>query len=101
MLRKILLATSLVIASGSALAFDEYTTRHGVHVTPRVSITFSSGPSYDDYRPYRYYAPRYVEPVYYRPYRGHGRHHGWGHHRHHRHDGHYESRHYGHYGYRH
>lgn len=81
MFRKTLLASCLLVASGSALAFDDFGSRHGVHVTPRVSITFSSGPQYDHYRPYRY-APRYVEPVYDRPYyRGQGRHHGWGHQR--------------------
>ena len=86
MFRKTLLASCLLIASGSALAFDDFRSRHGVHVTPRVSITFSSGPQYDHYRPYRY-APRYVEPVYYRPHhRGHGRHHGWSHHRNDWHD---------------
>ena len=93
MFRKTLLASCLLIASGSALAFDDFRSRHGVHVTPRLSITFSSGPQYDHYRPYRY-APRYVEPVYYRhPYRGHGRHHGWGHHRDDRHHDRHEGRH--------
>ena len=92
MLRKTLLASCLLIASGSALAFDDFRSRHGVHVSPGVSITISSGPQYDDYRPYRY-APRYVEPVYYRqPYRGHGRHHGWGHHRDDRHHDRHERR---------
>lgn len=83
MLRKTLLASLLLIASGSALAFDDFGSRHGVSITPRVTISFGGGGYYDDYRPYGY-APRpvYAEPVYYRSYRGdYGRHHGWNHHR--------------------
>ena len=81
MLRKLLIASSLLVASGSAMAWDEYGSK------PRVSITFSSGPVYDHHDRYRYrevYVPRpvYVEPVYYNNhyYRDEGRrHHGWGH----------------------
>lgn len=84
MLRKILIASSLILASGSALAMDQYS-------KPRVSITFNSGyPDYghrDHYRevyvPYRQvYTPRpvYVQPIYYNNYyRGENRGHGWGH----------------------
>lgn len=83
MLRKILIASSLVMASGSALALDEYLSK------PRVSITFSSGyPVYhhDHYREVYVPRPVYVEPVYYSNYyyRDRGRrHHGWGHRAHH------------------
>lgn len=75
MLRKVLLASSLLIASGSALAWDD--SRHGVNITPRVTITFGSGGHYD-HRPY-VYAPRrvYSEPVYYREHGDRGRDHGW------------------------
>lgn len=82
MLRKTLLASCLLIASGSALAFDDFASRHGISVTPRVTISFGGGSYYDDYRPY-VYAPRrvYAEPVYYRSYHDYGRHRGWNHHR--------------------
>lgn len=77
MLRKILIATSLIFVSGSALALDEFLAR------PRVSITFGGG-HYDyghqDY--YReVYVPRsvHVQPIYYNDYyrAENRRHHGW------------------------
>lgn len=79
MLRKILIASSLLLASGSALALDEILTK------PRVSITFGGG--HHDYgyqNHYReVYVPRpvHVRPIYYNNYyRGESRrHHGWGH----------------------
>lgn len=80
MLRKILIASSLLLASGSALALDEFISK------PRVSITFGGGHHvYDHHDRYReVYVPRpvYVEPVYYNNYYYRGesrRHHGWGH----------------------
>lgn len=86
MLRKTLLASCLLIASGSALAFDDFASRHGVSITPRLSITFGGGhyDGYhnDGYRPYVYVPHRvYPAPVYYRDHhRGHGRYQG-GYHR--------------------
>lgn len=85
MLRKIVIASSLLFVSGSALAMDQYIPK------PRVSISFSNG--YQDYGhrdhyrevyvPYReVYVPRpvHVQPVYYNNYyRGESRGHGWGH----------------------
>lgn len=84
MLPKLLIASSLLAVSGSALALDQYISK------PRVSITVSSGyPDYghrDHYRevyvPYReVYVPQpvYVEPVYYNNYyRGDSRrYNGW------------------------
>lgn len=93
MLRKILIASTLLMASGSALAIDQIISK------PRVSITFGGGNNdhyhHDQYRevrevyvPYRevyreVYVPRpvHVQPVYYNNYyRGESRrHHGWGH----------------------
>lgn len=78
MLRKILIASSLLFVSGSALALDQYIPK------PRVSITFSNG--YQDYGHHDHYREVYVprpvyvqQPVYYNNYyRGNsGRHHGW------------------------
>lgn len=88
MLRKILIASSLVLASGTALALDEFP-------RPRVSITFGAG--HQDYghadyshSGYSYSVPHYqevyvprpvhVQPIYYNNYyRGQGRPHGgWG-----------------------
>lgn len=86
MLRKTLLASCLLIASGSALAYDDFSSRHGVRITPHLSITFGSGhyDSYrhDSYRPYVYVPQRvYAAPVYYRDHhREYGHHYG----RHHR-----------------
>ncbi len=82
MLRKILIASSLLLASGSALALDEFISK------PRVSITFGGGHhDYDHHDQYReVYVPRpvHVQPIYYQPvysnnyYRGNSRgHHGW------------------------
>lgn len=77
MLRKILIASSLLLASGSALAIDQYISK------PRVSITFGGGHhDYDQHDYYReVYVPRpvHVQPIYYNNYyRGEGRpHHGW------------------------
>lgn len=78
MLRKTLIATSLLFVSGSALAIDEYLSR------PRVSITFGGGHHDYGYRDTPYhdvYVPRpvHVQPIYYSNYyRGEsGRHHGW------------------------
>lgn len=78
MLRKLLIASSLLVASGSASALDQYLSK------PRVSITFSSGPDYvyrDHYREVYVPRPVYVEPVYYNNYyyRGNSRRH-YGHH---------------------
>lgn len=82
MLGKLLIASSLLVASGSVMALDE----------PRVSITFGGGHHVYDHRDhYRYrevYVPRpvYVEPVYYNNYYYRGdsrRHQGWGHRAHH------------------
>lgn len=85
MLRKTLIATCLLIASGSVLANDNYAPRHGTSITPRVSITFGGGPNYG-YRDTHYqnaYAPRpvHVQSVYnsnnyYRGNGNEGRHHG-------------------------
>lgn len=86
MLGKLLIASSLLVASGSVMALDEYISR------PRVSITFGGGHHVYDHRDhYRYrevYVPRpvYVEPVYYNNYYYRGdsrRHQGWGHRAHH------------------
>lgn len=82
MLRKVLIASSLLLASGSALALDEFISK------PRVSITFGGGHhDYDHHDQYReVYVPRpvHVQPIYYQPvysnnyYRGNSRgHHGW------------------------
>lgn len=78
MLRKALIATSLLFVSGSALAIDEYISR------PRVSITFGGGHHDYGHRDIHYqevYVPRpvHVQPVYYNNYyQGGGRrHHGW------------------------
>lgn len=88
MLRKTLIATFLLGSSGSALALDDFLSRH--RIEPHVSITLSSGHPYDHqtrhpevhYRDvYRdVYVPRtvYVQPVnhhsYYRV--DEGRHYG-------------------------
>ena len=86
MLRKILIASTLLFVSGSALAIDQYISK------PRVSITFGGGNNdyyhHDHHRevyvPYReVYVPRpvHVQPIYYNNYyRGESsRYHGWGH----------------------
>lgn len=77
MLRKILIASSLVLASGSALALDEFISQ------PRVSITFGGG--HQDYghsvtRYQEVYVPRpvHVQPTYYNNYyQGQGSHGEW------------------------
>lgn len=77
MLRKILIASSMLFISGSALALDEFISK------PRVSITFGGG--HHDYGHQDYYRevyvprPVHVQPVYYNNYyQGGGRrHHGW------------------------
>lgn len=76
MLPKILIASSLVLASGSALALDEFISQ------PRVSITFGGGGHHEyGHSVTRYrevYVPRpvHVQPVYYdNYYRGQNRHH--------------------------
>lgn len=89
MLRKTLIATFLLSASGSALALDDFLSRH--RIEPHVSITLSTGHHNDVYRETRHrevyyrdvyrdvYVPRpvYVQPVYYNYYRqDEGRHYG-------------------------
>lgn len=76
MLRKILIASSMLFISGSALALDEFISK------PRVSISFGGG--HHDYGHQDYYRevyvprPVHVQPVYYNNYYGgEGRHHGW------------------------
>lgn len=93
MLRKILIAACLISGSGSALALDQFISRHGIRVEPHVSITLGSGHHSNVYRETRHhdvyyrerhhdvYVPRpvYVQPVYHNNYyyRGHGgRHYG-------------------------
>lgn len=104
MLRKILIASCLIIASGSALANHDYVAGRVVRVEPSFSISFGGGRHHDgfrvlyesggrqywthsDYRPRNViYVPRpvYVEPVYYENYyAGPGYRRGWSHHRHH------------------
>lgn len=77
MLRKVfLMSACLLIASGSALANDEYVSGHGIQLTPRVSITlggghYNGGYSENNYaRPHSEYAPRqaHVQPVHYSNY---------------------------------
>ena len=76
MLRKILIASSLVLTSGTALALDEFISK------PRVSITFGGGHQNYGHHETRYrevYVPQpvYVQPNYYNNYyRGEGGHHG-------------------------
>ena len=91
MLRQTLIATFLLGASGSALALDDFLSRH--RLEPHVSITLSSGHRHDVHQPrhrevyyrdvYRdVYVPRpvYVQPVYHNSYyrSDEGRHH-WKH----------------------
>lgn len=78
MLRKILIASSLLLASGSALALDEFVSK------PRVSITFGGGHQNYGHHDTQYrevYVPRpvHVQPIYYNNYyRGESRrHYGW------------------------
>ena len=87
MFQKLMLAATVMFASGSALALDEYFPK------PRVSITFgNSYPVYEHHDHYReVHVPRYREvyvpqPVYVAPsyYNNHyayenRRHQGWGH----------------------
>ena len=82
MLRKTLITACLLVASGSAMAIDEFVSRHGI--APRVSITFGGGHHDYGYRDTRYhdvYMPRpvRVQPIYYTNYyrEDSGRHHGW------------------------
>lgn len=77
MLRKILIASSLVLISGTALALDEFIPQ------PRVSITLGGGHHDYGHPATRYrevYVPRpvHVQPIYYNNYyRGESRrHHG-------------------------
>ena len=84
MLRKILIASTLLFVSGSALAIDQILSK------PRVSITFGQ-PQYEHHEHREVYVPRYrevyvprpvyVQPIYYNNYyRSESRrHHGWGH----------------------
>lgn len=104
MLRKILIATGLLIASGSALANHDYVAGRIVRVEPSYSTSLGSGRHHDgfrvlyqsggqqywthsDYRPRNViYVPRpvYVEPVYYQNYYAESDYQrGWNHHRHH------------------
>lgn len=67
MLRHTLIATCLLIASGSAVAYDNYGPRHGVNNSPPISISFGLGSSnYDvsDRHNQNVYVPRHAQPVY-------------------------------------
>lgn len=73
MLRKTLVSACLLIASGSALANDQYVSGHGVQLTPRVSITLGGGHinggySQNNYaRPHSDYVPppAHAQPIHY------------------------------------
>lgn len=80
MLRKTLIATFLLSASGTALALDEFLSRH--RIEPQVTITLGSGHHNNVYRDTHHrevyyrdvyrevYVPRpvHVQPVYYNVY---------------------------------
>lgn len=67
MLRQTLIATCLLIASGSAMAYDNHGPRHGANNSSPVSISFGLGSSnygYSDRHNQNVYAPRHAQPVY-------------------------------------
>jgi hypothetical protein len=102
MLRKLIIAASLLAASGSALAYDDF--RHGrvISVEPSFSISFGSR-HHDGYRilyesggqRYWHHSHSYPRHTYIVP--SHSVHYGYGHYqhgwKHHRDDDRYERRH--------